>query len=179
MKFGICNEIFQGWKIEDAAEFAAQAGYDALEIAPFTIAPYVTDIPPALRQRVRQAAARAGITISGIHWVLARTEGLHLTHPDPAIRERTSNYLCDLVDFCADLGGQVVVLGSPKQRSVLEGTPPRQAWDWATEAVRASVTRALDRGLTICLEPLSPSETNFINTAAEAIQFVQQFQSPS
>jgi sugar phosphate isomerase/epimerase len=179
MKFGICNEIFQDWKIEDAAEFAAKAGYDALEIAPFTIAPYVTDILPAARERVRQAAARAGIAISGIHWVLARTEGLHLTHPDAAIRERTSNYLCDLVDFCADLGGHVLVLGSPKQRSVIEGTSPRQAWERATAAVRASVARASDRGLTICLEPLSPSETNFINTAAEAIRFVQQFQSPS
>jgi sugar phosphate isomerase/epimerase len=179
MKFAICNEIFQDWKIEDAAEFSAKAGYDALEIAPFTIAPYVTDILPAARERVRQAAARAGLAISGIHWVLARTEGLHLTHPDPAIRERTSNYLCDLVDFCADLGGHIVVLGSPKQRSVMEGTSSRQAWEWATATVRASVARASDRGLTICLEPLSPSETNFINTAAEAIRFVQQFQSPS
>jgi len=103
MKFGICNEIFQGWKIEDTAEFAARAGYDALEIAPFTITPYVTDIPLAARQRVRQAAARAGVAISGIHWVLARTEGLHLIHPDPAIRARTSNYLCDLVDSAPTL----------------------------------------------------------------------------
>jgi sugar phosphate isomerase/epimerase len=30
----------------------------------------------------------------------------------------------------------------------------------------------------ICLEPLSPAETNFINTAAEAIEFIRPFQSP-
>ena len=39
--------------------------------------------------------------------MLAQTEGLHLTHPDEAIREKTSQYLCDLVDFCADLGGNI------------------------------------------------------------------------
>ena len=49
---------------------------------------------------------------------------------------------------------------------------------WATAAFREPVTRAEKRALTICLEPLSSAETNFINTAAEAIQFVQQFDSP-
>ncbi len=46
MKFGICNEIFQDWKIEDAMAFAKKAGYDGIEIAPFTMAKYVTEISP-------------------------------------------------------------------------------------------------------------------------------------
>src|SRR5207245_10173796 len=145
MKFGICNEIFQDWKIEDAAEFAAKAGYDALEIAPFTIAPYVTDILPAARERVRQAAARAGIAISGIHWVLARTEGLHLTHPDAAIREKTSQYLCDLVDFCADLDGKINVFGSPKQRNIPNGGSPKDTSASASAACRTQVIHSRDR----------------------------------
>jgi sugar phosphate isomerase/epimerase len=33
--------------------------------------------------------------------------------------------------------------------------------------------------VTICLEPLASAETNFINTAAEAIEFIQQFGSPN
>ena len=43
MKFGICNEIFQGWKIEDTFAYAAKADYDTVEVAPFTVAvdPYV------------------------------------------------------------------------------------------------------------------------------------------
>jgi len=68
MKFAICNEIFQDWKIEDTLAYAAKAGYDAVEIAPFTIANYVTEISTAERQKIREAAARCGITISGIHW---------------------------------------------------------------------------------------------------------------
>ena len=42
MKFAICNEIFQGWKIEAVFEYAAKLGYDGVEIAPFTIADSVT-----------------------------------------------------------------------------------------------------------------------------------------
>ncbi|MEW6306083.1 MAG: sugar phosphate isomerase/epimerase family protein [Verrucomicrobiota bacterium] len=177
MKFGICNEIFQNWKLEDAMAFAKKAGYDGIEIAPFTIAKYVTDIPPAQRQSIRDAAARTGIEISGIHWVLVQAEGMYVTHTDPAIRQRTANYFVELVNFCADIGGKIIVVGSPKQRNLMDGVSFQQGWDWATEVFRPAVQRAEDRGITICFEPLAPSETNFINTAAQGIQFIDQFNS--
>ena len=179
MPFAICNEVFQDWKIEDAMSFAAKAGYDAIEIAPFTLANSVNDVLPDRRRAIRESAHRAGIAISGIHWVLVKTEGLHVNHPDAAIRRRTANYFCDLVDFCRDLGGQFIIVGSPKQRNVLEGVSLAQAWDWATETFRPAAERARDYGVTICFEPLAPVETNFINTAAESIRFVKQLDSPS
>jgi sugar phosphate isomerase/epimerase len=178
MKFAICNEIFKEWKLEEAMRYVAQTGYDAIEIAPFTIRPYVTDITAAERGRIRGLAGGAGLAISGIHWVLAQTEGLHLTHPDKTVRQRTARYCVDLVDFCADLGGRFIIVGSPKQRDVMPGVDREQAWVWATEAFKPAVCRAAERGITICLEPLAPTETNFINTAAEAILFVQQFDTP-
>ncbi len=178
MKFAICNEIFQGWKLEDTFAYAAQAGYDGVEIAPFTLANSVNDISAAERRRIREAAARAGVEIVGLHWLLVKPEGLHLTAPDAALRERTARYFGDLVDGCADFGGRVMVVGSPKQRSVLPGVAPQQAWEWATAVFRDPVKRAEERGVTICFEPLAPAETNFINTAAEAIRFAQQFGSP-
>lgn len=178
MKFAICNEIYQGWKPEAAFAHAARTGYDAVEIAPFTISKYVTDVPSAERLRLRELAKSNGIAISGIHWVLAHTEGLHLTHPDSQIRLRTSKYLGELVDFCGDLGGQTVVVGSPKQRSLEPGVSHDQAWEWATAAFREPVMRAEQRGVTICFEPLAPSETNFVNAAEEAIRFTQQLHTP-
>jgi sugar phosphate isomerase/epimerase len=179
MRFAICNEIFQSWKLEDAMSFAAKAGYQAIEIAPFTLAKYVTDLPAAERERIRESAQRVGIAISGIHWVLAQAEGMYLNHSDTAIRQRTAQYFCELVNFCADIGGHIIVVGSPKQRNLLPGVTPPQAWDWAQETFAPSVRLARERGITICLEPLAPTETDFINTAADAIRFVDQFRSPS
>ncbi len=179
MQFGICNEIFQGWPLVDAMRFAAKTGYDAIEIAPFTIAPRVTEISATQRQEIRQQARESGIEISGIHWVLAQTEGLHLTHPDSAVRSRTSDYLVELVQCCADLGGRRMIVGSPKQRNILPEVTPDQAWGWAQESFKAAVRTAEQRGVVICFEPLAPSETNFINTAAEAIQFIRQVPSPA
>jgi sugar phosphate isomerase/epimerase len=178
MKFAICNEIFQGWKIEDALAYAAKIGYDGVEIAPFTLANSVNDIPAGERRRIREAAAQQGIELAGIHWVLVKPEGLYINHPDAALRESTAKYFCDLVDFCADVGGKVMVVGSPKQRNVLPEVSREQAWDWAAATFRDAVAQAERREITICFEPLAPAETNFINTAAEALQFVEQVPSP-
>ncbi|HEX7860082.1 MAG TPA: sugar phosphate isomerase/epimerase family protein [Verrucomicrobiae bacterium] len=178
MKFAICNEIFQGWSLEETFAFIGKTGYQAVEIAPFTIAKAVTEISSARRQEIKNLAAQHQIAISGIHWVLVQTEGLHLTHPDQAVRGRTAEYFSALVDFCADLDGKFVVVGSPKQRNLENGVSFEQGWQWATDCFRDAVKRAEDRDVTICFEPLAPSETNFINTAAQAIDFVNQLKSP-
>lgn len=178
MKFGICNEIFQNWQLDDTFRYAKQVGYDAVEIAPFTITKYVTDLSAADRTRIKESAARAGIGISGLHWVLVQAEGMYLTAPDTAVRQRTARYFVDLVDCCADVGGTRIIVGSPKQRNVGDGVTYEQAWEWATDVFRDSVKRAEERGVVICFEPLAPSETNFVNTAAEGIRFAEQFASP-
>lgn len=178
IRFGICNEIFKDWKLEEIFNYAAKVGYDAVEIAPFTIAKHVTDISAEQRAEIKAMAARAGIAISGIHWVLVRTEGMHLTDASAEVRRRTSKYFGELVKFCADIGGKTIVVGSPKQRNIQEGVSQQEAWDFATEVFREPVMIAEQRGVTICFEPLAPSETNFINTAECAIKFVKQLNTP-
>ncbi len=179
VKFAICNEIFQGWSLEKTFGYVAQAGYDAVEIAPFTIASRVTDISSEQRRHIREAARQARIGISGIHWVLMQTEGLHLTHPDETVRRRTGLYFSELVKFCADIGGEFIIVGSPKQRNLMEGVTFDQGIHWAGSVFEDPVKLAEDRGVTICFEPLAPSETNFINTAAQAVEFAQRLSSPN
>ncbi len=179
MKFGICNEIFQGWSLEQAFARAASAGYDLVEIAPFTIAKSVSHLSASERVRIREAAAGAGIGIAGLHWVLVQAEGMYLTHTDAVVRQKTSSYFVDLVNCCADLGGNRIIVGSPKQRNLLDGVSYQQAWELARETFGDSVKCAEDRGVVICFEPLSPAETDFVNTAEEGIRFAREFQSPA
>ena len=178
MKFAVCNEIFQGWKLEEVFAHAARLGYAGVEIAPFTLADSVSEVSAGKRQRLRQAAARSGVEIAGIHWVLVKPEGLYINHPKAGIRARTAAYFTELVDFCADLGAKVMVVGSPKQRNLLPGVSREQGWEWAGATFRPAVARAEERGVTVCFEPLGPGETNFINTAAEALEFVGRLNSP-
>lgn len=177
MKFGICNEIYEGWKLDDIFAHSAKVGYDFVEIAPFTLASRITEVSAAERQRIRELAVQANIGISGLHWVLAHTTGFHLTTPDDTVRKDTSRYLVDLVNCCADLGGERMIVGSPKQRSLSTDQGYEEAWRNAVEVFQDAVKCAEDRGVIICIEPLGPTETDFINTAEEGRRFAAEFSS--
>ena len=90
LKYAICNETFVDWPHEKACRFAAECGYTGLEIAPFTINTDVTKITADERKSIRKTAEDAGIPIVGLHWLLAKTTGLHLTSPDPGVRGRAA-----------------------------------------------------------------------------------------
>ena len=53
MKFGTCNEYFEGWPIEEIFDYAASIGYDGVEIAPYTLAYSVDDIGAGRRRQIR------------------------------------------------------------------------------------------------------------------------------
>ena len=174
MKFAICNETFQDWPLEKGFQFAAECGYEGVEIAPFTIAPYVTQISQTSPQTIRKQAELSGLEIIGLHWLLAKTEGFHLTSPDPEIRRRTADYLAELCRFRADLGGHILVFGSPNQRNLLEGVSPQQGMDYAAE-VFSRIAPVLEKNeVVLAVEPLTPAETNFLCTAAEAVELIER-----
>jgi sugar phosphate isomerase/epimerase len=178
MKFAICNETFQNWPFDRAFAFAAECGYTGIEIAPFTIANFARDISAAKRVEVRRQAAAAGLEVIGLHWLLAKTEGFHLTSPDKAVRAKTADYFAELARLCADLGGRVMVCGSPQQRNLPPGVRPEEAMQYAAE-VFCSVLPALEQaGVVLALEPLGPQETNFLVTTAETIELIERIGSP-
>ncbi len=179
MKFSLCNEMFEGRPMAEVASIARKLGYNGLEIAPFTLAPSATEVTAAQRKETRQAIEDQGLECVGLHWLFAGPSGLHMTTPDDAVWTHTRDYLSALLDLCSDLGGKVLVLGSPKQRSILESQTPSGAWQRAVDLLGSVVDKAGDLGLTICLEPLSPAETDFINTVDEGMKLVRQVNHPS
>jgi sugar phosphate isomerase/epimerase len=183
MKFAICNETFGNRSFADTFSTIGKLGYTGVEIAPFTLAPYNEpfDLGHVSAQKivdVRTLAEDAGLEIIGLHWVLAKTEGYHLTSPDPTVRRRTGEYLKTLVEVCADLGGKVLVFGSPKQRDVLPSVAYDDAEAYAVEVLHAAVAACKQYGVTIGLEPLGPTETNFMLTAKSAIRLAEMVESP-
>jgi sugar phosphate isomerase/epimerase len=178
MKFAICNETFTGWPLDRAFDFAAECGYTGIEIAPFTLADNAGKITSRRRAEVRQMAAQSGLEVVGLHWLLANTEGLHLTSPERVVRDRTGRYLADLARCCADLGGRTLVFGSPNQRCLLPGVTREAATEFAAEVFRGVLPALEETETVIALEPLGPEETDFLMTAAEAAQLAERVGSP-
>lgn len=179
MKFAICQELFVDWTWERQCEFAAQLGYTGMEVAPFTLASRAADVSATQRQELREIAAAKGVEIIGLHWLLAKTEGLHLTTADADVRRATSQYLVELGDLCGDLGGTVMVFGSPHQRSLEAGMSREQAMENAAEVIRNAMPAIGDRGVHLLIEPLTTKETDFINTCADGAELIDRVGHPN
>ena len=178
MNYAICNETFEDWPFEKTFAFVRECGYTGIEIAPFTLNPDAREISAETRSTVRQQVADAGLECVGLHWLLAKTEGFYLTTTDDEVRRRTSDYLGELARLCRDLGGDIMVLGSPLQRNLLPGVTHEQGMEFAAEVVRAAWPVLEGCGVTLALEPLGPGEGDFLNTAALGIELAQRVDSP-
>lgn len=179
MKFAICNETFQNWGWEPTCRYVAEAGYEGIEIAPYTLAEDVRALDESARRDLREAAVRAGLEVVGLHWLLVSPKGLSMTSADAALRRATADYLVALVDFCGDVGGTVMTLGSPNQRRIAEGDTVEIATERYCETLRPALDRARKRGIIFCLEPLPPPEANFMLTLAEALAVIQRLNHPA
>jgi sugar phosphate isomerase/epimerase len=179
MQFAICNEQFEGWAFDRVCQFVGSVGYKGLEVAPFTLAPLITDVSAARRAELKQQTGDAGIEILGLHWLLAKTQGFHLTSPETDVRRRTAAYLVSLAEACHDLGGRLMVFGSPGQRSLLPGVTLDQAFAFASETFRSALPAMADLGVTLCMEPLSSAETDFINTCDDALRLSEMVAHPN
>ena len=115
MRYAICNETFEGWEHGRVCDTVAQLGYTGLEIAPFTLGPRITDVSASQRMELRRQAEACGLKIIGLHWLLAKTEGLQLTAPTPQVRQKDGRLSGGLARCARDLGGELMVFGSPAQ----------------------------------------------------------------
>ena len=179
MKFAICNETFGDWNLSDALKLARETGYTGWEVAPFMLSDDIRNFDQQARQNYRRQVEQAGLEIIGLHWLLAKTEGLYLTSQEEHVQKSTASYLEQLAELCRDLGGKVMVLGSPQQRNVPEGQSMDSAMECA-EKVLASVTPTLEStGVQIAVEPLGREEGNFLNHASDARTLIDQIGHPS
>ena len=178
MKYAICNETFEGWDHGRMCERIAELGYTGLEIAPFTLAPRITDVNPARRAELRRQAEAADVRILGLHWLLAKTEGFHLTSTDSAVRKRTGEYLAELARAAADLGGDILVLGSPLQRNLAPGVTPAQGDELAADTIAHCLPALKQTRVFLCLEPLTSAETNFMTSAAQGVALIRRIAHP-
>jgi sugar phosphate isomerase/epimerase len=179
MRYAICNETFEGWDHARVCRFVADVGYSGLEIAPFTLAPLITQVTREQRRLLREQAEEQGLTIVGLHWLLAKTEGLQLTSDSEAVRGRTASYLVELARCCRDLGGELMVFGSPAQRRIPAGATRKVALEYATDTFHRALPGIVDCGVKLCLEPLTAQETDFINSCAEAEELLDRINHPS
>lgn len=179
MRFAICNEHWGQAPFEKVCEDAAACGYQGLELAPFTLKEDPRELTIADAIRLTRIAHSFGLEIIGLHWLLTKPAWLHITTPDALLRAEAMKFGRHLARFCGELGGKVMVWGSPKARNLLPEWDKQEATKRAAEVVRGVAEMAGQYGATLAMEPLGRKETNWMNSAAEGIEFCQLVDHPA
>ena len=169
----LCNELLaaDGLSLAEQAQVAAELGYMGLEFAPATLG----DTPHRLDDKaiadIRRTVEDAGIRVTGLHWLLSRHPDASTTDPDR--QAETQEVLVGLIGLCADLGGKVLIHGSPGQRLRPEGMSEDQLTRHLAAFFAPVAATAERAGVTYCIEPLARVETETITTIAEAVAVVE------
>ncbi|MFC1633378.1 sugar phosphate isomerase/epimerase family protein [Planctomycetota bacterium] len=179
-KYAMCNESMAELSWAEQCQIIGNAGYQGVEIAAFTLVKEgVQEISPAKRKEMVSTMKSTGIECVGLHWLLAPPpKGLHFTTPNVSVRRKTIAYFNELIDFCSDLNGEVMIFGSPKQRNT-QGISVEQANQYFAESLTKVADHAQQCGIRILIEPLGHRVTDVVNTLAEALELAQQVDHPA
>ncbi|MGW8181520.1 MAG: sugar phosphate isomerase/epimerase family protein, partial [bacterium] len=79
----------------------------------------------------------------------------------------------------SDLGGEVLIHGSPKQRMIENEADREDAVKRARDLFIRVAEAAEHSSVVYCIEALNQAETNFVNSIAEAVALVQKINSPA
>ena len=179
-RHAICNEVFENWDFAASAKAIKKAGYTAIEISPFTLSQEPAAITAARRRECRDIMKSEGLTFVGLHWLMVAPKGLHVTTGDHALRARSWIHISTLVDLCADLGPNgIMVFGSPKQRATTPGVSREDATKRYRDGLASVADHASDRGVTILAEALPYQECDVVNSIEEAAGIVKEINHPA
>ena len=177
MKISLCNEVIAELPFEKQCEVMAKLCYDGVEIAPVTLSDEPHVLPATRRKEIVKIANDAGVPITGLHYLMVAPQGLSITTKDSAVRQKTFEVMRGLAQLCADLGGKLMIHGSPAQRQ-LEPGDETDSYKRGIEYFAAAGEAARAAGVTYLLEPLAKDHTAFVNSVEEAVKIVREIGNP-
>jgi D-psicose/D-tagatose/L-ribulose 3-epimerase len=175
VKFGLNTVLwtwpFSGKRIELLQKIKS-FGYDAAEIA-------VEDMSERNVARIE-----AGFRDNGLDCVLCGvfSPDRCIMSESAGVRRSGLDYFRKLIDLACRLGASLVVGPAYSvgiHPELLDREKRRAAWERCKGSLRRAGEYASDRNVRIAIEPLNRYESNFVNTAEEAIKLVKAVHSPS
>ena len=169
MRFGVNSLLFTDTFVEkDLALLghARELGFDLLEIAPVDL-----DTFPA--RAVRQTAKDEGVAVN---MNFALPADANTISPDPAVRRKGVELSRRVIDACVEAGAGIYCGANYCAWKYFTGRPRSQdEWSWGVECYREISEHAAGAGqLLLAVETLNRFESHFLNTAADALRFVEE-----
>ena len=174
MKFGIHSLLFNETFVEKdlpVLDKCKSLGFDVVEIIPFDL-----DHFPA--KKVKEAAGNLGLSIN-IGYGLPNE--LNLISDNVNIRKNGIEFSKHLIDVSNEAGADILAGVIYCAWGYLSGKMRTQdEWNWAVEGFHQIAEYAQETSeLILAIEILNRFESHMINTAADAVKFIQEIQLPN
>ncbi len=170
MKLSVSNIAWQKDELEDHLNLLKDLRCDGVEIAPSCIWDEPINATKSEIEDLKKLVLKYRLIIPAFHALLFTRPDLYL-FGEESLREKTASYLKQLIKLAGDLSVGVLVYGSPASRRV-GNKQYRTCYDIAVETFHELGREAALHDVVLCIEPLGPSESDFIQTADEGYNIV-------
>ncbi len=176
MRFALSNIALPAFDHTSNLDGLADLGFDAIEVAPSRVwrdtwHGLTTVEVSDYRRRIESA----GLSVVGLHSLFYDRPELGL-FKEPALRAQSLDFLEHLSKVCRDLGGKTLIYGGGRWRGeLLEDEAQAEAVEFFGELT----ARVETHGTCFCFEPLGPNDSDFINSALESLDIVNEVASPA
>lgn len=169
MKLSVSNIALPAYDHADYFPQLEEMGFTGVEVAPSRAWRETwAALKSAEVSKYRKSVEDAGLTVVGLH-------SLFFDHPELGlfrgleVSQLTLDYLVHLSGVCRDLGGKTLIFGSPtaRRRGNLSLV---KAEAEIIDFFGTLCGKISHHGTCFCLEPLAADESDFINSAGDAIR---------
>jgi len=158
--------LFAG-ALEEGMQQAAEHGFDVVELS-------LRDPADASVSQVQALLSKYSMKLSAIATGQScLQDAMCLASPDESGVQGAVQRICAHIEFASNFDAAVIIGGIRGSFSGNESEKAAQH-DRALRALSTCAEKAAEKGVQLLIEPVNRYETNFINTAEEAIQFIEE-----
>ena len=170
MLFGMNSLAWQSpvTDIDRMLKLSKQYGCDIFELA-------IEDFSTLDTDKINKAIEETGIpikTVCGAHG-----PSRDISSDDADIRESGLQYCRDMVDFCVEIGAEVIAgpvysaVGKARQQTPEE---IELKWKYGIENLKIAADYGAKKGIKFGVETLNRFETDFLNTIEQAVDYIKR-----
>jgi protein FrlC len=170
MRLGTATSVLYQYAIQDAVAVVARAGFDGVDIWGGRPHVYRQDLSREELAELRRLIADHGLTVVSLMPAFYRYPH-SLSNPNPKVRADSIDYMRQCIDNAAILGAGIVLVVPDHS---LYGQPREDSLGRFVDSVDAVARYASQYDLKLGIEILYYDETDFVNSADDALHIIGQ-----
>ncbi len=168
----ISNIALPSFNHDDHLSMLKDIGFQGLEVAPSKVWEDTANVTFSKVASYRRQVEQAGLKVVGLHSLFFDQPGMGLFR-GAVVRKKTLGFLVHLSQICVDLGGKILVFGSPGARK-RNDLPVKAADDEAVSFFSELSDAVESHGTCFVIEALSKNESDYINSASHAMKITKR-----